>query len=96
MAFRGSHGALDGRREQGDSPQLIMAPVFKSRPDGSRSCCGVAAGEMEKREARLVLGSTCASVAEGAFGKVQFASDEVDHAQFVVRNSGVEEIDRLD
>jgi hypothetical protein len=88
-------GDLHGRREQGDSPQLIMAPLFKSPPDGNRSSCCIAAGEMEKCEARLALGSTGASVAEGAFGKVQFASDEVDHAQFVVRVPGVKEIDRL-
>ena len=50
---------------------------------------------MEKREARLALGSTCASVVEEALRKVQFAPDQVDHTQFVVRDPGVEEIDRL-
>ena len=82
-------------REQWDSSKIVMTLLFKRHPNGCHGSSDIAAGELEECEARLALCPAGPGMAEGPLGKVQFALDEIDHAQFVVGDPGVEEIDRL-
>src|SRR5271169_478597 len=72
-----------------------MTLFLKRHPNGCHGSSDIGTCELEECESRLALCPTGPCMAEGSLGKVQFALDQIDHAQFVVGDPGVKEIDRL-
>ena len=72
-----------------------MAWLLQSYANRRRSSGDVALGKREECEAGLVCRTAGSGVTERPLGMGQLALDEIHHAQFVVGDSGVKQIDRL-